>query len=115
MRRPVLLVVGIGLSVGLGAILALRAATSTVAEHVGDGQVTAECSGWTGVSEGCFDWGNDVLAQGPPSTTFELEDVVRIRLDRPMLGFAESCVAEYFLGRYPDEVVWSEDVPCPDA
>lgn len=106
---------GIGIVVGLGGIVLLRVATSTVAEHVGEGQITAECAGWTGVTEGCRDWGTEVLARGAPSNTFELEDVARVRLDRPMLGFASTCVAEYFLGRYPDEVAWSEDVPCSDG
>jgi hypothetical protein len=115
MRRSLVLLVGIGFVVGLGAMVLLRGATSTVAEHVGDQQIAVECTGWTGVSQGCFDWGNDVMAQGAPSNTFELEDVVRVRLDRPMLGFAGTCVAEYFLSRYPDQVAWSEDVPCPDG
>ena len=115
MRTRLVLIVGFVLVLGLGGILLLRAATSTVVEHAGENQITAECTGWTGVSSSCVDWANDVLAQGAPSNTFEMEDVVRIRLDRPKLGFAATCEAEYFLSRYPDEVAWSEVVPCHDG
>ena len=115
MRSRLLLLVGVALLFGFGGILLLRGATSTVAEHAGEQQITAECTGGTGVSDGCREWADEVLAQGAPSTTFEMEDVVRIRLDRPMLGFAATCVAEYFLSRYPDEVAWTEDVDCPGA
>ena len=90
----------------------LRAATSVTAEGVGPGGVTVECSGWTGAGDRCGAWGEEVLADGAPSNTFEIEDVVRLRLDRSALGFAESCEAEYFLSRYPDEVAWTEDVAC---
>ena len=115
MRTGLLLLVGVALLGGLGGILLLRGVTSTVAEDVGEQQITAECTGWTGVADGCREWGDALLAQGAPSTTFEMEDVVRVRLDRPMLGFAAACVAEYFLSRYPDEVAWTEDVDCPEG
>ena len=115
MRPRLGLLVGLALLGVLGGILVLRAATSAVAEHVGEQQITAECTGWTGVADGCSDWATRVLAQGAPSTTFEMEDVVRVRLDRPMLGFAATCVAEFFLSRYPDEVAWTEEVDCPEG
>lgn len=72
-----------------------------------------ECDASTGVSDGCADWGRDVLARGAPSRTFELEDVVRIRLVRA--PFADDCTVEYYLGRYPDEVAWSEEIACRDG
>lgn len=110
--RLLVLLAGIGIVTVLGGIILLRAATSTVAEHVGEQRISAECTGWTAVSTGCRDWATEILAPGAPSNTFEMEDVVRLRLDRPMLGFAGMCTAQYFLSRYPDEVAWTEDVPC---
>ena len=110
--RLLVLLAGIGIVAVLGGIILLRAATSTVAEHVGEQQISVECTGWTGVSTGCRDWATEILAQGAPSNTFEMDDVSSMRLDRPMLGFAATCVAEYFVSRYPDEVAWTEDVPC---
>jgi hypothetical protein len=99
---------------GLLAGLAFtRGSSSTlVAAEATDGAIV-ECSGWSGVTDGCAAWGARVLAAGAPTTTFEFEDVVRVRLDRPMFGFASTCVAEYFLGRYPEDVAWTEDVDCP--
>jgi hypothetical protein len=109
--RLVILVAVLVLAAGAVYVVS-RAATSVVAEHVGPMQISAECTGWTGVTERCREWGEAVLAAGAPSTTFELEDVVRIRLDRPTFGLAGRCTAEYFVGRYPDEVAWTEDVDC---
>ena len=63
----------------------------------------------------CGAWGDEILAGGSPTTTFEAEDVVRLRLDRALLGFGDTCRAEWFLGRYPDDVAWSEDVACADG
>lgn len=60
--------------------------------------------------EECRAWGDEVLAMGAPSTTFELEDVIRVKFERN--PFQGACRAEYFLGRYPDEVVWTEEVDC---
>jgi len=101
------------LALGVAAFyLGTRAATATIVNHVGPQQIEAECSGWTGVTERCGAWGEAVLAGGAPSTTFELQDVVRIRMDRPSLGFGAQCTVEYFLGRYPDEVAWTEEIDC---
>ncbi len=98
--------------VGLGAYVVSQSST-TVVEDAAD--ATIECTGWTGATDGCAAWGADVLAEGSPSNTFELEDVVRIRLDRPTFGLAEACSVDYFLSRYPDDVAWSEEIDCPDA
>ena len=54
-------------------------------------------------------WGDAILAEGSPTTTFEAQDVVRLRLDRELLGFGDTCRAEWFLGRYPDDVAWNEE------
>ena len=110
-RRLVILVVALVLAAG--AVYVVRgAATSVISSHVGPMQISAECTGWTGVTERCREWGEAVLATGVPTTTFELEDVVQLRLDRPTFGLADRCTVEYFLGRYPDEVAWTEEVDC---
>lgn len=111
--RPRLVIVVVVLVLAATAVYVVsRAATSVVADHIGPTQITAECTGWTGVSDRCGEWGEAVLAAGAPSTTFELEDVVRVRMDRPTFGLADRCTVEYFLGRYPDEVAWTEEVDC---
>ena len=96
------------------ALLLLRpasSATSTV-----DADVTVECSGATGVDDvACGAWGDAILAEGSPTTTFEAQDVVRLRLDRALFGFGDTCRAEWFLGRYPDDAAWSEEVACADG
>jgi len=105
------LVVLAALPAVLVAALLLRpgsSATSTV-----DADVIVECTGAAGVDEpGCRAWGDAILAEGSPTTTFEAEDVVRLRLDRELLGLAGTCRAEWFLGRYPDDVAWTEEVAC---
>ena len=98
----------------LVAVLFLRpasSATSTV-----DADVTVECTGAVGFDEpACRSWGDGILAEGSPTTTFEAQDVVRLRLDRALLGFGGTCRAEWFLGRYPDDVAWTEEVACADG
>ena len=99
------------LMAGLAVLLFLRpasSATSTV-----DADVTVECTGSVAVDEpACRAWGDGLLAEGSPTTTFEAQDVVRLRLDRSLLGFGGTCRAEWFLGRYPDDVAWTEEVAC---
>jgi hypothetical protein len=113
--RPVLLgVVVVAALAGLALVL-VRGSSATIVSHVTESGPVVECSGWTGVSDGCREWGARIVEAGPPTTTFEFEDVVRIRLDRPALGFAERCVAEYFLGRYPVDVAWTDEVDCPEG
>ena len=100
-------------AVGAGALL-LRPASSALSTV--DADVTVECSAATGVDDvACGAWGDAILAEGSPTTTFEAEDVVRLRLERALLGFGDTCRAEWFLGRYPEDVVWSEDVACADG
>ena len=77
-----------------------------------DPEVLIRCPAATS-EEACAAWGDRVLAAGPPSTTFEMEDVVRVELRRGTLGIGESCEAAYVIGRYPDEPVWDETVDCP--
>jgi hypothetical protein len=98
--------------VALGAYVVSRSSSTTVVEDAAE--ATIECTGWSGVTEDCAAWGAEVLAVGAPSNTFELDDVVRIRLDHPTFGFAEMCTVEYFLSRYPDEVAWTEEIDCSE-
>lgn len=109
------LLAGVLVAAALAGLAVQRGSGSTVvADETGGGPIV-ECSGWSGVTDGCSVWGSRVLAAGAPITTFEFEDVVRVRLDRPMLGFASSCVAEYYLGRYPDDVAWTEEIACREG
>jgi hypothetical protein len=93
------------------AVAVLRPGISVTSEV--DGDVTITCSASSGVDEAaCATWGDSILAAGPPSTTFEMNDLVRLEVSRSMLGFGD-CQAAYFLGRYPDSAVWAETVDCP--
>ena len=109
-RIPILLAVV--LAVLAVWLLVLRPPTVEVSSAV-DPDVTIECDGSTSVpEESCLAWGDEVLALGAPSTTFEMQDLVRLKFSKPLLGFGSPCQVEYFLQRYPDEDVWDEDIPC---
>jgi hypothetical protein len=107
----------IGLVVGL-VVVALVAALATlllrppaVARSTVDPDVAIECSAASGLDvEACAAWGDALLERGAPSRTFELRDVVRIRLDRGLIG--DECSVDWFLGRYPDDPAWTDDVAC---
>lgn len=77
-----------------------------------DSGVTVRCEASAGTAESCAAWGDDVLAQGPPSTTFELQDVSLLVIRRPLFGLAPTCEVDYMLGRYPDDPAWTEETPC---
>ena len=78
-----------------------------------DPDVTIRCDGSTSVSpDVCRDWGDQILAEGAPSMTFEMEDLARLEISRPMLGFAAECRASFFLQRYPNESTWEEEGEC---
>lgn len=77
-----------------------------------DSDVTIRCHG--SVSEGaCARWGDAILAEGAPSATFEMQDLVRLEIARPMFG--STCEVEYFLQRYPDDAVWNDEIPCVEG
>jgi len=83
------------------------------ARSTSDPDITVECDGSTSVTqEACGAWGDEVLALGAPSTTFEMIDVNRLRFTKPLLGFGSPCQVEYFLQRYPDDPAWDTDIPC---
>jgi hypothetical protein len=109
------LVVGIALVVVLlaGAAVVLLRPAVRVASEV-DADVTIVCAASAGTdAPACAAWGDEILAAGPPSTTFELQDVVRLELSRSAFGFGGECEAAWFLGRYPDSAVWTAPVDCP--
>jgi hypothetical protein len=81
-----------------------------------DPDVRIVCDGSTSVSDQtCRAWGDEILALGPPSTTFEMQDLASLVITKPLLGIGSPCQAAYFLGRYPDDAAWDEDVPCRDG
>ncbi len=101
----------LALVVGVGGWLLLRP-TIRVASSA-DTDVMIVCAASTGTdADACGAWGDEVMAAGPPSTTFELNDLVRLELSRSSLGFGNECEAAYYLGRYPDRPVWTEQIAC---
>ena len=116
MRRAGLLIAVAVLAclVGVGAWLLAR--SPVAATSAGDRDVEIVCAASTGVDEaGCAEWGDEILAAGPPSTTFEMDDLARLELSRALLGFGGECEVAYILGRYPDSPVWTEQVACSGA
>lgn len=117
MRRRVI----VAAALGVGAVVALVVGwlvigrPSVRAESTVMPGVAIECAGPTGVSAAtCAAWGDDILRRGPPSATFGMEDLARLEVRREAWGFAGDCEAAFFIGRYPDDPVWTEDVPCLD-
>jgi hypothetical protein len=106
----------------LAAVLVLAVAGVTVYLVVRPGQevtsgseqdIVITCDGSTGVTaEECRSWGDEVLALGPPSTTFEMKDVNHLRFSRPMLGFGSPCQVDYYIERDPEVPAWEDDVAC---
>jgi len=112
MPARLILLMAIVLAGATVALVLPRGFTTRTVIHDG---LTVECSGWTGVTDGCAAWGEEVRAAGAPSATFELEDVVRLRFDRAMLGLVSDCTVEYHLGRYPEDVAWSAEIACREG
>ena len=78
-----------------------------------DPDVTIRCDASTSVSEAaCLAWGDDILRAGPPSHTFEMDDLARLDLTKGLF-FSDTCEVRYFVDRYADESVWTEELPCP--
>ncbi len=116
MRRIGLWIVALLVLAAMAAVLLLILRPATSVTSTVDADVTIECSGASGAdAAACRAWGDALLAEGSPTITFEARDVVRLRLDRSLLGFGAGCRAEWFLGRYPDDAAWSEDVACADG
>jgi hypothetical protein len=103
----------------IGAVVALAAALLVAAlllrptaTATTTGGVAVECPG-IGDAGACADWAETVLEDGPGIHTFDPEDLERLRLGRSVLGILGECQAEYFLGRYEDQVAARETVTCP--
>ncbi len=77
-----------------------------------DPDVTIRCEAAAGSTEVCRAWGDELLAAGAPSTTFEMQDVAQLVIRRPLFGLASNCEVDYVLGRYPDDPAWIEEAPC---
>ena len=97
--------------VGVTLYLVFRPAQEVPSANEPDVLIT--CDGSTGVTpDECRSWGDEVLALGPPSATFEMKDVNHLRFSRPMLGFGSPCQADYYIERDPEVPAWEEDVTC---
>lgn len=93
--------------------LLLRPGVVDVASTV-DPDVTITCSASASVSEeACLSWGDGVLAAGPPSHTFEMDDVAHLSLERGPFG--GPCQVSYFLERYANDPAWTDEVACPSG
>ena len=110
----------------IGTVLALLAVAALLAylllrppvEAVSgsDSDVTVECSAATGVSiETCRSWGDEILGAGAPSTTFDMDDLARVVIDRPAWGFSPTCDVDYFISRDADNRAWHETIACIDT
>lgn len=109
----ILVAVAVVLAVGI-AFFSLRPPARATASGGDASDVAVECAAGAGLDDArCGDWGTERLAEGPPSNTFEMKDLGRLALTRDWLGLAGPCHAVYYLSRYADEPVWSEETPCP--
>ena len=71
--------------------------------------VAVSCDRATGVTEDeCGAWADAILRGGPPSSTFEMDDLAGLEL-REAGG---ECRVSYFISRYPDDPAWEEETPC---
>ena len=86
------------------------------ADSANDPDVVIECSAATGVTpQTCRAWGDEILGQGAPSPTFEMDDLARLVIDRPTWGFSPTCEADYFISRDADTPAWREMIGCLNA
>jgi hypothetical protein len=107
----VLVVVALVVVAGGAVYLALRPGQEVTSAS--DPRVVISCDGSTGVTaDECQGWGDDVLAFGAPSTTFEFDDVNLLHFSKPLFGFGSPCQVAYYLERYPEDPAWEDDVPC---
>lgn len=112
--RPLALLAGlVVLAAVIGGMLLVARPPVSVAS-ASDADVTIECDAGTGLSaDQCRSWGDATLAAGPPSATFEMDDVARLELTRSLFGLGSECSAVYAIERYPDRPAWTEPVDCP--
>jgi len=107
------IVIGVLILVLVGAGIYLFLLRSPVeAPSAALATVTIECDAWAGVSaDGCGAWGDRLLAAGPPSRTFNMKDLERLRLSGAPLGLG-ACRVAYYLGRDLDRPVWDDETDC---
>lgn len=80
-----------------------------------DPEVTIECAATTGVdAASCLAWGDALIEGDPPSFTFEMDSLSRLRLDRSWLGLGSACQVSYSISRYA-EAASTGEVLCVDA
>lgn len=112
MRRKAALLVMIAVVILAGAWFVLGRSGVEAASAV-DPDVTITCDAWTSVSlEACGSWGDGILQAGPPSRTFEMDDLAHLAISRQTFGLAASCRVEYFLERYANDPAWTDEVAC---
>jgi hypothetical protein len=100
----------------LGALGYVLVRPSSMVTSATDPDVAIECDGSTGASgDACRAWGDEILAQGSPSHTFEMDDLARLVIDRPMWGFSPSCEVDYFISRDAANRAWREKVACQEG
>lgn len=105
----------VAILVGVVVVVALAwlARPSTRTDSAIRPEVTIECAAVTSTDvHACRAWGDAILEEGPPTFTFEMDDLVRLRIDRPVLGLGSTCEVSYFTSRYPDDTVWTEETAC---
>jgi len=111
MGRRIIIGVLVLLLVGAGIYLFLLR-SPVEAPSTAMATVTIECDAWAGVTAAdCGAWGDRLLGAGPPSRTFNMEDLERVRLSGAPLGLGV-CRVAYFLGRDLDRPVWNEETDC---
>ncbi len=107
------LVAAVAVLMAAAAVYLLRPPVEVASEA--DPDVTIECAAATGVDRAaCLAWGDAIIAGDPPSFTFEMEDLVRLRLERAWFGLGSECHASYVIARYA-EPASSAEVICADA
>src|SRR5688572_22519735 len=114
-----------GVAIRIGAVLALLAVAALLAylllrppveaTSAADSDVAIECSAATGVSVGtCRGCGDEILVTGAQSTTFKMDALARLLIDRPAWGFSPTCELDYFISRNAENRAWHETIPCVD-
>jgi hypothetical protein len=95
------------------AVMLLRAPTEVAS--AADPDVTIECSASAGVDAAtCLAWGDGIIGGEPPTFTFEMDSLSRLRLDRSWFGFGSECRASYVIDRYA-EPAFTDEVACAEA
>ena len=112
-------IVAVGASL-LVALMAVAAAIQVLRPPVqvtsaADPDVTVECAATTGVNAAdCLAWGDALIEGDPPSFTFEMDSLSRLRFDRSWFGLGSACQVSYLISRYA-EAAATDEVACVEA